>query len=166
MIRKHKRYVKPKKPYESARFKEENILLEKYGLKNKREVWKSIAKLNYFRSRAKALAQASPEEQQVLFRKLQALGLPTQSIADVLALSVENILKRRLASVVASKKLAHTVKHARQLIVHKKIQIQGKVVNAPSYLVSLDEESALSVKKKERAPKQAVEAQESKGEAA
>lgn len=155
MIRKHKSYVKPKKAYEVVRMKEENVLVEKYGLKNKREVWKSIAKLNYFRRRAKALAKSSSEEQEVLFKKLQALGLKTESIADVLALSVEDILERRFATLVAKKGFANTARHARQLIVHKKILINGKVVNSPGRLITLKEESSFFLVKKE--PKKHVE---------
>jgi len=155
MIRKHKKFVKPKKPYESARFKEEKVLLEKYGLKNKREIWKSIAQLNYFRRRAKALAKSTHEEQEVLFKKLQALGLNTNSIADVLALSVENILGRRFATLVAKKGLTSTVRHARQLIVHKKILINGKVVNSPGRLITLEEEKNFFLVHKE--PKKKVE---------
>lgn len=146
MIRKKKRFVRPKKAFESARIKEENVLLERYGLKNKREIWKTIAKVNYFRRRAKALAKETREEQEVLFKKLQQLGLKTNTLADVLALNVENLLKRRLQTVVVDKSIAKTMKHARQMIVHKKILINGKAVNTPSYLVSIDEEKQISAR--------------------
>lgn len=146
MIRKGKRYVRPKKLYEKSRIDEENTLVDRYGLKNKREIWKAIAKVSYYRRRAKALAKSPREEQDVLFGKLQALGLKAESIADVLALSVENILRRRLPTVVAQKGLAHTVRQARQMVVHKNVRIGGKVVNVPSYLVSVVEESKITVK--------------------
>ena len=33
-------FARPKKAYEKTRITEENVLVEKYGLKNKREIWK------------------------------------------------------------------------------------------------------------------------------
>ena len=159
MIRKSKRYSRPKKLYQTGRIKEENALLEKYGLKNKREVWKALAKVNYYRSRAKALVRAPSEEQQVLFAKLQHIGLKAETIADVLALKLDDLLQRRLPSIVARKGFATTPQHARQMVIHKKVTIAGKVVNIPSYIVSIDEESAIVVEaprkpapKKETAP--------------
>ena len=155
MIRKKKLYVRPRKLYIKSRISEENKLLEKYGLKNKREVWKTLAKINYFRSRAKDLAKAPQEEQQVLFKKLSHLGLKTQSIAEVLALKIEDLLERRLPTVVFKNKLATTPQQGRQMVVHKKVLINGKVINIPSYIVSLDEESTITIKQKKTKPKAA-----------
>ncbi len=146
MIRKGKSYVRPKKLYEKSRIDEENVLVNRYALKNKREIWKTIAKVSYYRRRAKSLAKSAPEEQEVLFSKLKALGLKTHTIANVLALSVEDILRRRLPTIIAQKGLAQTVRQARQMVVHKNILIDNKVVNIPSYLVSLNEESKIEVK--------------------
>ena len=148
MIRKKKRYSRPKKAYELSRIKEENDLLKKYALKNKLEVWKSIAKVDYFRRRAKALAKSSIEEQQVLFNKLKALGLNTNSIADVLALKITNLLERRLPTIVFKRQIAKTTKEARQMVAHKRILIDNKVINSPSYLVSVSEENLITLKKK------------------
>ena len=63
MIRKRKMFARPKKAYEKTRITEENVLVEKYGLKNKREIWKTIAKIKYYRQRAKDLAKKTDEEQ-------------------------------------------------------------------------------------------------------
>ncbi len=145
MIRKKKLYVRPKKLYEKKRIENENFLLQKYALKNKREVWKSLAKVNYFRSRAKSLARSSLDEQKNLFLKLNNIGIPANSIAEVLALKLEDILERRLPTIVFKKGMSSTVKQARQLVVHKKILINGRVVNVPSYLVLVSEESSLAL---------------------
>ena len=152
MIRKKNLYLKPKKSFESTRIREENVLLNSYALKNKREIWKTLAKVNYLKNRAKALAKSSPEEQQVLFNKLNALCLKTNLITDVLDLKVEDILNRRLPTIVAKKKLTTTIKQARQLITHKKILVNGRVVNTPSYLVSLAEEDKITTKEKKKKP--------------
>ena len=153
MIRKKNKYVKPKKAFEITRIKEENALVLKYGLKNKREIWKTLAKVNYYRGRAKDLAKLPLEEQEVLFNKLKALGLKTETTADVLDLKVENLLERRLPTVVVKKKIATTVKQARQLVTHKKILVDGKVVNSPSYLVAVSKEDSILIKEKTKAPK-------------
>ncbi|MEK6893451.1 MAG: 30S ribosomal protein S4 [Nanoarchaeota archaeon] len=146
MIRKKKLYSKPRKLYIKTRISQENALLIKYGLKNKREVWKALAKIKYFRKRAMDLSKASSEEQNVLFGKLKIIGLNTNTIADVLALNVESLLERRLPTIVFKKKLASTPQHARQLVVHKKIFVDGKIINVPSYIVSLKEEPLISIK--------------------
>ncbi len=146
MIRKKKLFVRPKKAYEKSRIYEENSLVKKYGLKNKREIWKTSAKINYFRTRAKSLANASHEEQKVFLNKLNLIGLKVNSLEDVLALKVEDLLNRRLSTIVASKKISQTPKHARQMIIHKKILVNNKVVNSPSYIVSVEEESLIKLK--------------------
>ena len=153
MIRKKKLYVRPKKLYETARIAEENSLVKKYGLKNKREIWKASAKINYYRSRAKALAKSTMEEQKLLFNKLTALGIKVESTADVLALKIENLLERRLPTVVFKNNLAKTTRQARQMVVHKNILIDGKVVNSPSYIVPVSEEKSISLKMKTEKPK-------------
>src|SRR3989344_3064710 len=153
MIRKKKLYLRPKKPFQLTRIKEEDALVKRYALKNKREIWKTIAKVTYFRHRAKELSKMPIEEQEVLFNKLKAIGLNTNTIADVLDLKVENLLDRRLTSVLAQKKIANTVRHARQLVTHKKVLIDGKAVSSPSYLVKVAEENKIKIKNKVRKPK-------------
>lgn len=153
------------KPFEAVRIKEENVLVEKYGLKNKREVWKTLAKVNYFRRRAMELAKESREEQEAFFAKLKALGLNVSNTSDVLGLKVENLLDRRLPTIVAKKKIAHTVKEARQMVFHKRILVDNKIVNAPSYLVPVSQEDLISLKqKKVKEPKQEEVTQENKEE--
>src|SRR3989344_7109141 len=163
MIRKKNLYVRPKKAYEKSRILEENALVQKYALKNKREIWKSLAKINYYRSRAKELAKSSMEEQKILFDKLNALGIKTNSISDVFALKIENLLERRLPTIIAKRALAKTPQQARQMVVHKNILIDGKVVNTPSYIVKVTEENSISVragKKKKIVPKENSVSQE------
>ncbi|MBS3072069.1 30S ribosomal protein S4 [Candidatus Pacearchaeota archaeon] len=154
MLRKKKLYLRPRKAFEKTRIGEENVLVKKYGLKNKKEVWKTLAKVNYFRRRAKELARSPIEEQEVLFGKLKAIGLKVDSISDVLGLSVEDLLARRLPTIVNKIGLATTPKQARQLVTHKKILVNGNVVNSPSYIVRVAEEKNIFIKIKNKAPKQ------------
>ncbi len=147
MIRKKKNYSRPRKPFEGGRIKDEDVLVQKYGLKNKREIWKTTAKVKYFRTRAKDLAKADSKEQGLFFKKLKALGLKVDSIADVLDLKVENLLDRRLTTILVSKGIATTPKQARQMVTHKKVRINGKVMNAPSYIVPVADEKSIQAQK-------------------
>ncbi len=148
MKRQHKSYLRPRKAYEKTRMESENVLVEKYGLKNKREIWKAIAKIRYFRNRVKSLINATPEEQEGLLTKMKALGLKVSNIPEALGLDKEDLLKRRLATIVFEKGFAKTPKQARQMIVHKKVLVDGKVVDSPSYIVSINEENKINVKVK------------------
>lgn len=140
MIRKHKRYSKPRNLFDKSRIEKENELIEKYGLKNKREIWKADAAIRRIRNRAKSLITKSEEEKKRFIDKLKKMGFKVNDIADALALSKEDWLKRRLQTIVFLKNLARTPKQARQLIVHKHVSIGDQTVNIPSYLVSLEEE--------------------------
>lgn len=154
MKRKPNKYSRPRKPFEAARIAEEAELIKKYGLKSKREIWKALAKVSYFRTRAKSLITADPEEQKIFLNKLNRIGLKAGTIADALGLNKEDILRRRLQTMVVSKNLATTPKQARQLIAHRKILIEGKAVDAPSYMVSVAEEHLLSLRKKAKKQKE------------
>ncbi|MBU3913031.1 MAG: 30S ribosomal protein S4 [Nanoarchaeota archaeon] len=145
MIRKHKRYSRPRKAYDINRIGDENKLVARYGLKNKREIWKAEAKIDNIRGQAKTLITASQEEQQKLIDKLNKIGLNVGRIADILALKKEDWLKRRLQSVLIEKNLAKTPKGARQMIAHKHVAISGNIVNIPSYVVPVEEEDKIEI---------------------
>ncbi|MGV8131859.1 MAG: 30S ribosomal protein S4 [Candidatus Pacearchaeota archaeon] len=148
MIRKKNQFSWPRKLYDKIRISDENKLVEEYGLKNKREIWKAEAKIKYFRDRAKFLITASTEEQEKFFSKLRSIGLNVKTIADVLALNKEDLLKRRLATVVWKKGLANTARQARQFIVHKKVFVEDQAVDVPSFIVPIDLESNITLKTK------------------
>ncbi len=147
MIRKKKKFERPRKLFDIVRIKSENSIAKKYGLKNKREIWRTIAKLKEIRTKAKKLVNQDYMKQQELLEKLNKIGFKVKNILDVLALTEEDVLRRRLQTIVLEKGIATTTKGARQLITHKHILINGKIVNAPSYLVNVDEEEKISAKK-------------------
>jgi small subunit ribosomal protein S4 len=138
--RKRKVYSRPRKPFDKPRIEEENVLKEKYGLKNKREIWKADTAIARIRNLAKHLIIKSDEEKKAFIDKLKKKGFKIDSIPDSLALNKEDWLKRRLETIVAVKKLANTPKQARQFIVHKHVLIGDRIINIPSYQVSLEEE--------------------------
>jgi small subunit ribosomal protein S4 len=148
MKRKHKTYSRPKRPFDKVRIEEEGGIVEEFGLKNKREIWKAESKIKTIREKAKRLISAKPEEQQVLFNKLNKIGLKVNSISSVLSLDKKDYLKRRLQTIVVEKKLASTPKQARQLIVHKKVLINGGAVNSPSYILPIELEDKITLKGK------------------
>ncbi len=145
--RKRKKYSRPRKLYDKTRIEEENELVKKYGLKNKREIWKADAAIGRIRNLAKKLITAFPDEQEKLLSKLRHMGFKTEKIADVLGLNKENWLKRRLQSILIQKNMA-TPKEARQLIAHKHVIIGKNFVNIPGYIVKVDEENKINVLKK------------------
>jgi len=150
--RKRKLFSRPKKLYDRARMDEENVLVKRYGLKNKREIWKAKTAVSKLRRRAKALIGKDVEEQQKFFDKLNKVGMNILNISDVLALTEESIFERRLQTFLVKKKLATTVKGARQLIVHKNVLVDGSIVNVPSFVVTKDLENKLALKERKASP--------------
>jgi|SRR3989338_58867 len=146
MLRKHKKYSKPKRPFDKERILEEAQIKKRYGLKNKREIWKTEANVKSIREKAKKLISADEGKKEALYNQLRKIGLNVNSISDVLSLTKEDILKRRLQSVLVKKKLVTTQKSARQLITHKKVLVNNKIVNAPSYMVPVEFEDKISLK--------------------
>ncbi len=146
MKRKHKLYSNPKKPFDKLRIEEEGKIKEDFGLKNKKEIWKAEAKVKLVREKVKKLIKSSPEEQKVLFDQLNKIGIKANSLADVFDLNTKNYLERRLQTIIFRKGLANTIKEARQKIVHKKILVDGKVINKPSYLVPVELENKITIK--------------------
>ena len=147
------KYERPSHPWEGQRILAENELLKKYGLKNKKELWRSQFVLRRFRQRARELqalvrtgdAQAQKEREELL-RRLGRLGLlPVDgtTLDDVLGLDVEAILSRRLQTLTFLKGLAFTPRQARQFIVHGHVSVQGRRVTIPGYLVSRTEEAGI-----------------------
>ncbi len=154
MKRKQKKYSKPKRSFERERIEEEAAIKEQFGLKNKKEIWKAEARIDSIREKAKKLISASPEEQQALFERLKKMGFDVNSIGDVLSLTKKDFLNRRLQTILVTKKLTPTPKSARQLIVHKKVLINNRAVNSPSYIVPKSLEDKIKVIKKEKKKKE------------
>ncbi|HDL02400.1 MAG TPA: 30S ribosomal protein S4 [Candidatus Pacearchaeota archaeon] len=146
--KKRKMFSRPKKLYDRTRMDEEDVLVKKFGLKNKREIWKAKSAVSKLRRRAKGLIGKDIEEQRAFFEKLNKIGFKIVDISDVLALTEEDIFARRLQTFLVGKKLATTTKGARQLIVHKNVLVDGDVVNIPSFVVTRELEDKISLKEK------------------
>jgi small subunit ribosomal protein S4 len=147
-----KKYETPSHPWREERIKTENDLIKKYGLKNKREIWKAQTSLRKYRGQARELLakigsenpQVKKESEQLLTHLTRMNILPLNSnLDDVLALETEPILSRRLQTLTYLKGLASTPNQARQLISHGHIAIGGRKITVPSYLVAKEEENEI-----------------------
>lgn len=152
----------PRHPWRKESLVSELALLGKYGLRNKRELWTAETKLKSFRERAsEILAIEDPvireTEEKKLVQRLASLGLLSEEaiLDNVLSLNVENILDRRLQSVLLKLGFATTPYQSRQLIVHGHVLLEGRRVTSPGYLVKRDEESKLTCDIKMTSPEAA-----------
>ena len=150
MKRRHKIYSRPKRPFDKARIDEEVVIKKEYGLKNKTEIWKAEAKVKKMREKAKRLITASSDDQEALFNRLRKNGFNINSIADILGLDKSDYLNRRLQTIVFRKGLATTPKTARQMITHKRILVNGSVIDSPSYIVPTKFEETIKIKEKSK----------------
>ena len=144
---------KQRKKFETPRFRwrkdilqEELKLIGQYGLRNKHELWRHKTMLSKTRGIARSLIGKTPEErvkmENELLTRLKKLGIlnETAVLDNVLDLSIEDLLERRLQTIVFRKGLARTAFQSRQLITHGHITIGNRRVTVPSYTVSKDEE--------------------------
>jgi small subunit ribosomal protein S4 len=142
-----KKYETPRFPWRTDTLQAELKLLGQYGLRNKRELWRHKTTLSRFREIARSLLGESTEQRQKpekqLLDRLNRIGIlpETAVLDDVLDLTINDILERRLQTVVFNKGLTKSIHQARQLISHGHITIQGQRITSPSYLVLKDEEA-------------------------
>jgi small subunit ribosomal protein S4 len=144
-----KKFKRPKKPWDSRRIGDEKTIMNTYGLRNKRELWRAEQILRQFRRRARELiAVEDPDKQRVLMDRLVKLGMLSKEaeLDDVLALEITSVLDRRLQTLVSKRRLAETPLHARQLITHGHVFIKDRRTKFPSYLVESEEEGRIRIK--------------------
>jgi len=145
-----KKFSKPRHPWQKARIEEEKVLVIEFGLKNKREIYRTNAMISRIIDHFKILnVQTTPQaqkEKEELLARVKRMGLVAhdKDLTAVLDVKVNDVLSRRLQTIVCKKKLARTVKQARQFITHRHILVNGIVVDAPGYLVTVSDEEAIS----------------------
>lgn len=143
-----KTYKKPKVPWQEDRIDDERRLVEKFGLRRKQELYRTQASLKDYKEAAKRLAtedtgQAEQEKQQ-LFNALNQYGLLREdTLTDVLSVNLQQLLGRRLQTLLVDQDLAKSPSQARQFISHRHITVDGERVTSPGYLVTVDEEADL-----------------------
>ncbi|MEC8073522.1 MAG: 30S ribosomal protein S4 [Candidatus Thermoplasmatota archaeon] len=146
-----KHYNTPSHPWQKTRIEQERTLTHQYGLKSKKEIWKADTKVREMRRQARKLTakandQQAQKEKELLLGKLNRLGMLEQGAAleDILRMSPENILDRRLQTQVYLQGLASTVKQSRQLIIHGHISVEGAVNRVPGMLVTKNQEKNIT----------------------
>lgn len=146
-----KKYERPFRPWDQDRMKKESNLKEDYGLRRKKEIWKAQSELRKLRRLARNLAVSEDtEKKKEILNKVKKLGLVEkgENLDEILELKVEDVLDRRLQSLVFKKSLANTSKQARQFIVHGHVKVGDKVIKYPSFLVPKKLENEISIKEK------------------
>src|SRR3989344_1639886 len=166
--KRRKKYATPRHPWQRERLEREKSILYNYSLKNKKEIWRMNAILTKYHDIAKKLANDGSENgnklKEQIMGKMYKLGFikKNASIDDILSLGINDVMNRRLQSLVFNQKLARTMKQARQLIVHDHILIDDKRISSPSYIVPLADENKIifsdkSPLKNEKHPERLVE---------
>ncbi len=143
-----KKFKKPRVSWETESIRENKKISEEFGLKRKREILITLDILRGYRRRARELiAEQDEEKEKLLMDKLAKLGMLSEGsgLDDVLALTIRDVLNRRLQSIVFSKGLATSPMHARQMIVHGNVIVNGKKTKFPSYLVPVDMEKTIKI---------------------
>jgi small subunit ribosomal protein S4 len=124
----------------------ELYIMGSFGLRNKRELWKAQTEVARIRNQARALlalsTEARAEEEKKLLSFLNRLSLVKEgaTLDDILNLKVEDLLERRLQTIVMKKGNTVSPYQARQIVSHGHVSIGNRKVNIPGYLVRVDEE--------------------------
>jgi len=142
-------WKKPKRPLNYELIMDELKTLGTFGLKTKRELWKTQTELSRVRLQARSLLALRQEERErkepILIQSLSKIGLVKENstLDDVLNLQVTDLLSRRLQTITQKKLYFKTPYQARQAIVHGHVMIGDSVVTIPSYIVKTEEEAKI-----------------------
>jgi len=169
-----KKYSRPRSPWRTDQLAQELYLLGTFGLRNKRELWKAETQLSSVRKQARTLLAATTEvrqrEEKKLLDSLRRRGLVAEgaTLDDILSLTVEDVLSRRLQSMVFKRGMAVSPLHARQLVTHGHIMVGNRRITVPGYEVEAQQEGTVVLvggKEAGREPKEAPEEQPAEAKA-
>lgn len=148
-----KTYHRPRRIWTIDQLNAELYTLGTYGLRNKRELWKAQSEIARIRNQARALlaipTEVGRDKELRLLGFLNRLGLVNESatLDDVLNLKIEDILERRLQTIVMRKIMSKSAIQARQIVSHCHVSVGSRTVNLPGYIVRKDEEQNIIVHK-------------------
>jgi small subunit ribosomal protein S4 len=129
----------------------ELYIMGSYGLRNKRELWKAQTEVARIRNQARALlalsAELRAEKEKRLLNFLNRLGLVQEgsTLDDILNLKVEDLLERRLQTIVMKKTGTNSPYQSRQIVSHGHVSIGNRKVNIPGYIVKAEEEHRIMI---------------------
>ncbi|KAL0220947.1 hypothetical protein RCL1_000801 [Eukaryota sp. TZLM3-RCL] len=144
----------PRRPWEKERIMSELKTVGEYGLRCKREVWRVQYTLAQIRKTARTLLTLEEKDPKRIFegaallRRLNKLGLLSEDkmkLDYVLSLKVEDLLERRLQTLVFRKGLAKSIHHARVLVFGRHIRVGKQLVNVPSFAVRTDSQEHIEI---------------------
>jgi small subunit ribosomal protein S4 len=147
-----KSYHRPRRIWTTDQLNAELYILGSFGLRNKRELWKAQTEVARFRNQSRALlalaTEARTEKESRLLKSLNRLGLVNESASldDVLNLKIEDLLERRLQTIVMKKAGTKSPHQARQVVVHGHVSIGDRIINLPGYLVKKEEEALIRLR--------------------
>ena len=146
----------PTHPWKAERIEEEHALKDQYGLKRvggMKEIWRERSALRRHRQLAmKLIGRVDTSEGHFKREKEEFLGSMQRKgmisaaadLDDVLQISVENMLDRRLQSQVYYKGFAPSMRAARNMIVHGHIVLGNQKMNVPGYHVLRNQEADIA----------------------
>jgi len=146
-----KKYTRPRSIWTSDQISSELYVVGSYGLRNKKELWKAQSEMARIRNQARALLALPSEvrhgKETNLLNFLSRLGIvgTNATLDDILNLKIEDILERRLQTMVMRRSNLKSPYQARQMVVHGHVSIGNRKVNLPGYLVKKDEETEILV---------------------
>ena len=149
---------KPKRPLNYELKMDELKILGTFGLRTKRELWKAHTELSRVRHQARSLLalgqEVRAEKEPILMKSLARIGLVSSdaTLDDVLNLNANDLLSRRLQTIVTKKLGFKTPYQARQAVIHGHIMIGERKVNIPSYTVTVEEESNIHFSPESKIP--------------
>ena len=146
-----KTFHRPRRIWTADQLNAELYIIGSYGLRNKRELWKAQSEVARFRNQSRALlalpSELRAEKETQLLGFLNRLGLVNESatLDDVLNLKIEDLLERRLQTIVMKKGGTKSPHQARQIVVHGHVSLGDRIVNIPGYLVRREEEPSITL---------------------
>jgi small subunit ribosomal protein S4 len=142
-------FRRPRQIWTTEQLSSELFLIGSYGLRSKTELWKSQTKVADIRNQARELLALTVEVRQTqeikLLNYLHKFGLVKESstLDDVLNLKLEDLLERRLQTIIMKKGISKSPQQSRQLVVHGHVSIGDRIINIPGYVVKKEEESQI-----------------------
>lgn len=144
-----KLFRRPRRIWSTDQLSAELYIMGTYGLRNKRELWSAQTEVARIRNQARALlalpAEVRSEKEKRLLNFLSRIGLAKEgaTLDDILNLKVEDLLARRLQTIVMKKSGAKSPYQARQIVSHGHVSIGDRKVNRPGYIVRAEEEGRI-----------------------